>query len=168
VPFDTLTKPAKQPTPAPELEEINAPPITGHGARLASLTISLSELIREETQLLGKRLTKEAQKLHGQKNRLMAEYRETLNLLQVNDKLLGPKDSAVRQYIRKLTDRFREILRDHARIVLRLKSVAEGIIKSVGEEVIKKNRPVVGYGRNAGYRMPTQIPPTSLQLNQVI
>jgi len=142
--------------------------LTGHSAKLASLTISLSDLIQEETRLLGKRQTSDAQRLHGQKNRLMAEYRETLQLLQVNEKLLGPKESPVRQYIRKLTDRFREILRAHARIVLRLKSVAEGIVKSVGEEVIKKNRPIVGYSSNAAFRMPTQIPPTSLQLNQVI
>ena len=142
--------------------------LTGHGAKFANITISLSELIQEETRLLSKRLTKEAQKLHGQKNRLMAEYRETLNLLQTNERLLGPKDSSVRRYIRAITDKFREVLRDHARIVLRLKSVAEGIIKSVGEEVIKKNRPVVGYGANAAFKLPVQARPTSLQLNQVI
>lgn len=144
------------------------PSITGHGAKLANLTISLSDLIQEETRLLSKRLTADAKRLHGQKNRLMAEYRDTLQLLQVNEKLLGPKGSPARRYIRELTDRFREILRDHARIVLRLKAVAEGIVKSVGEEVIKKNRPVVGYGSNAAFRMPGQIQPTSLQLNQVI
>jgi len=167
MPLDSMpSPPKKQPVKTASLEK---PPIlSGPGAKLASLTISLTELIQEETALLTKRLTKEAQRLHGQKNRLMAEYRETLNTLRVNDKLLGPKDSSVRLYIRKLTDRFRETLRDHARIVLRLKSVAEGIIKSVGEEVIKKNRPVVGYGSNAAFKMPTQVRPTSLQLNQVI
>jgi hypothetical protein len=98
----------------------------------------------------------------------MAEYREVLNNLQVNEKLLGPKDSPARKYIKELTDKFRATLRDHARIVLRLKSVAEGIIKSVGEEVVKKNRPIVSYSRTAGYNMPAHSKPTSLQLNQVI
>jgi hypothetical protein len=158
-------------SPLPQANQNTAatrPALTGPGAKLAKLTISLTELIAEETKLLKKRLTKDAQRLHGQKNRLMAEYREVLNSLQVNDKLLGPKNSAARVYIRELTDKFRETLRDHARIVLRLKSVAEGIIKSVGEEVIKKNRPVVAYGQNAAYNMPTHNRPTSLQLNQVI
>lgn len=154
---------------AEKLDLPDKPPgLSGHGAKLANLTISLSELIQEETRLLQARLTREAQRLHGQKNRLMAEYRETLNMLQVNDKLLGPKDSSIRKYIRAITDKFREVLRDHARIVLRLKSVAEGIIKSVGEEVVKKNRPVVGYGSNAAFKMPGTARPTSLQLNQVI
>jgi len=155
--------------PVPEQKIINKPEIlTGPGAKLADLTIALTELIREETKFLKARLTKDAQRLHGRKNRLMAEYREVLNTLRVNERLLGPKNSAVRRYIREITDKFRETLRDHARIVLRLKSVAEGIIKSVGEEVIKKDRPVVGYGRNAAYQMPYQARPTSLQLNQVI
>ena len=142
--------------------------ITGHGAKFAALTINLCELIEEETRLLSKRLTSDAKRLHGQKNRLMAEYRETLQLLQVNEKQLGPKNSAIRNYIRELTDRFREILRDHARIILRLKSVAEGIVKSVGEEVIKRNRPVVGYSQTAAFNTPGTVAPTSLRLNQVI
>lgn len=149
-------------------QEANVPELTGYGAKLVKITLSLTDLIKQETSLLEQRLPREAQKLHGQKNRLMAEYRETLNHLQVNEKLLGPKESSVRQYIQKVTDAFREVLRDHARIVLRLKSVAEGIIKSVGEEVVKKNRPVVGYGKNAAFKTPAQMQPTSLQLNQVI
>lgn len=162
MPLDTI--------PAPQKVDLPDKPssLTGHGAKFATITISLAELIQEETRLLKSRLTKEAQRLHGQKNRLMAEYRDTLNVLQVNDKLLGPKNSDVRKYIRAITDKFREILRDHARIVLRLKSVAEGIIKSVGEEVVKKNRPVVGYGANAAFQAPAQTRPTSLQYNQVI
>lgn len=162
MPLDPI--PAKQKIDLPDKPQA----LTGQGAKFANITISLAELIQEETRLLQSRLTKEAQRLHGQKNRLMAEYREALNLLQVNERLLGPKDSAIRKYIREITDKFREILRDHARIVLRLKSVAEGIIKSVGEEVVKKNRPVVGYGANAAFQAPSQTKPTSLQFNQVI
>jgi len=144
------------------------PLLSGPGAKLANLTITLGELISEETNFLKKRQASEAQRLHGKKNRLMAEYRETLNSLQVNNKLLGPPDSPARVYIRELTDKFREILRDHARIVLRLKSVAEGIVRSVGEEVIKVNRPIVSYGRNAAFKMPTASRPMSLQLNQMV
>lgn len=165
MPLDSMPRKSEQ----PKVKVATVPPLlTGPGAKLAKITISLTELIAQETKLLKERLTKEAQKLHGQKNRLMAEYREVLNLLQVNDKLLGPKNSPVRKYIREITDKFRETLRDHARVVLRLKSVAEGIIKSVGEEVVKKNRPVVNYSRNASYNMPVHAKPTSLQLNQVI
>ena len=145
-----------------------SPTLTGPSAKLAQLTIELCELIQRETKLLKDRLPREAQRLHGTKNRLMAEYRETMNHLQVNEKLLGPKNSPIRKYIRELTDTLREAIRDHARIILRLKSVAEGIVKSIGEEVIKNNRPVLSYGQNAAFRQPASARPTSLQLNQVI
>lgn len=144
------------------------PPLSGPGAKLAKITIELYELIARETQFLKERKPREAQQLHGHKNRLMAEYKDTINHLQVNDKLLGPKDSSARKYIKRLTDKLREVLRDHARIVLRLKSVAEGIVKSIGEEVVKQNRPVVSYGQNAAFKQPTAARPTSLQLNQVV
>ena len=143
------------------------PPITGQGAQLVRLTISLTELIARETDLLKARRPRDAQKLHAEKSRLMAEYRETLNRLRVNEQSLGPKDSPERKYIRKLTDKFREMLRDHARVVLRLKSVSEGLIRSVGEEVSKRNRSVVGYGKNA-VQSAARARPTSLSLNQVI
>lgn len=166
MPLDSMPTPE---APTLETAEKPTPPsLTGPGAKLAKLTVELCELIVRETKLLKDRLPREAQQLHGTKNRLMAEYRETLQLLQVNDKLLGPKDSKARKYIRQLTDNLREALRDHARIVLRLKSVAEGIVKSIGEEVIKKDRPVVSYGQNAAFKQPAVARPTSLQLNQVI
>lgn len=154
--------------PIPTESKPSSPVLTGPGAKFAKLTVELCELIKQETQLLKDRLPREAQKLHGTKNRLMAEYKETMNHLQVNEKLLGPKNSPVRKYIRELTDSLREAIRDHARILLRLKSVAEGIVKSIGEEVIKTNRPVLSYGKNAAFRQPASARPTSLQLNQVI
>ena len=162
MPLDSMPQPTQPSNDTPN------PNLTGPGAKLAKITIELCELIVRETGLLKDRQPREAQRLHGPKNRLMAEYRETLQHLQVNDKLLGPKDSTARKYIKKLTDELREALRDHARIILRLKSVAEGIVKSIGEEVIKNNRPVVAYGQNAAFKQPAVARPTSLQLNQVI
>ncbi len=142
--------------------------LTGPGAKLVKLTKSLCDVIARETSLLKARRASEAQQLHGQKSKLMAEYKNTMNQLQVNEHLLGNKDSGERKYIKFITEKLREILRDHARIVLRLKSVAEGLIKSVGEEVAKQNQPVTAYGRNAAYQMSRSARPMSLSLNQVI
>lgn len=142
--------------------------LTGPGAKLVKLTRSLCDLIARETALLRERQTKAAQSLHGEKSKLIAEYKNTMNQLQVNEHLLGAKDSGERKYIKFITDQLREIIRDHARLVLRLKSVAEGLIKSVGEEVAKQNRPIVGYGNNAAYQVSRSAKPMSLSLNQVI
>ncbi|GHF29448.1 hypothetical protein GCM10017044_25890 [Kordiimonas sediminis] len=142
--------------------------LNGHGAKLASLTRQLKDLIDRETQYLKDHQTDEAQRLHGDKHRLMAEYRDTLNKVRVNEKQLGPEDSPARKALKKITDEFRESLRDHARVILRLKAVTEGIVKTVGEEVSRKNRPVVGYGANAAFRKPAHARPTSISLNKVI
>lgn len=156
-------------TPAiPEDLKPYADRLTGPAARLAKLTRTLKELIARETALLKSNLPREAQKLHGEKSKLMSEYKTTMNQLQTNEHLLGPKDSGERKFIRFLTDQLREVLRDHARIVLRLKSVAEGLVKSVGEEVAKQTRPVVGYGHNAAYQIARSSRPMSLSLNEVI
>ena len=144
------------------------PVITGPGEKLVKITVKLTDLIKRETSFLNAHRTKDAKALHGEKSRLMAEYRETLNNLQVNEHLLGPKDSKERQYIKSITEPFREALREHARIVLRMKAVTEGLIKSVGEEVKKKNPTVSGYSKTAAFATTQNQRPTSLSLNQVI
>lgn len=154
-------------TPPPELKPF-AEKLTGPGAKLVKLTKSLCDLIAQETNLLKLRRTREAQALHGQKSKLMAEYKNTMNQLQMNEHILGDKDSGERKFLKFVTDKLREILRDHARVVLRLKSVAEGLIKSVGEEVAKQQRPVTAYGHNAAYQVSKAARPMSLSLNQVI
>ncbi len=142
--------------------------ITGHGAKVAKITIELSDLIARETGFLKDRKPRQAQELHGEKSRLIAEYKDALGKLRVNETQLGAEDSRQRKYLRQLTDQLRDVMRDHARIVLRLKSVTEGLIRSVGDEISKKNSPVLGYGRNAAVSRPRTNRPTSLSLNQVI
>ncbi|NVJ97560.1 MAG: hypothetical protein HWE25_05370 [Alphaproteobacteria bacterium] len=143
-------------------------PLTSHGATVARLTTELSELIERETNLLQARRPQEAKQLHGEKSRLMAEYKAALGKLKLSEHLLGPKGSKERQYLRGLTDQLRDNIREHARVVLRLKSVTEGLIRSVGEEVQKKTNPVLGYGKNAAVNYARNVRPTSLSLNQTI
>jgi len=142
--------------------------LNGPVSRLAKLTEKLTTVIEQETKLLQSSKPQEAIKLHGEKSRLIAEYREALNAVQVNQHLLGPEDSLTRKSLKMITDSFRAALREHARIVLRLKTVTEGIVKSVGQEIIHKRQPVMAYGKNASFNVPKQLPPTSLSLDQRI
>jgi len=148
--------------------KITVPPLTGDAARLAKITATLKAVIDRETDFLHQRRTKEARALHGEKARLMAQYKELVGKLRVNEAALGPKDSPQRKYIRKLTDGMRDSLKVHARVVLRMKAVTEGLIKSVGNEVHKKQNAFVGYGKSANYEQSSGLRPTSLSLNQVI
>lgn len=144
------------------------PALTGTALKVATLSKKLIDLIHQETQLLSNRRPRDAQKLHGEKNRTIQEYRAAISSLHHNKGVLGPEGSPVRLFIRKLTDALRDALRDNARIVLRLKSVAEGLVRSVSDEVNKTQRPVNQYGRNATVVQSYTQRPTSLAINQVI
>ena len=155
-------------TKLPQTDAENAPLLTGDAARLVKLTHALNDLLTQETELLRSQRPREAGQFHGEKNRLMSEYRETLNRLQINREQLGGDNSEVRNHIKSVTGAFRETLRDHARIVLRLKSVAEGLIKTVSEEATRQTQPVIGYGSSAAPNVPKTLRPTSLSLNRTI
>ncbi len=142
--------------------------LTGPALKVTRLTEKLRDVIAEETKLLEARLPRKAQELHGEKARLIVEYREALGALKQNDRVLGEKDSKERAHVKAITDTLRDALKDHARIVLRLKSVAEGLVRSVGEEVNKRSKLFVGYGANASMGSNKMIGPTSLAFNQVI
>lgn len=142
--------------------------LTGPALKVARLTERLTSVIAEETKLLNERRPREAQQAHGEKSRLIVEYREALGLLKQNDRCLGDKQSHERTYVRELTDKLRDAIRDNARVVLRLKSVAEGIVRSVGDEVNRRNKPVSGYSANASTPRRQNTATTSLAFNQVI
>lgn len=144
------------------------PPLAGKAAKLANLTTEIRHLLDEETRFLKNNRPADAKELHGRKNRLMAEYKDTINQLKVNPKSLGSEKSVQRQYIKKLTDLMRESLKAHARVILRLKAISEGLIKSIGEEVAKKDQPVLAYGNRATVSLSKTIRPTSLALNELI
>jgi hypothetical protein len=57
--------PRKTTAPIPQIKEV--PLLTGPGAKLAKLTISLTELIAEETELLRQRLASERKNFTGEK-----------------------------------------------------------------------------------------------------
>ncbi|RMF15516.1 MAG: hypothetical protein D6757_04480 [Alphaproteobacteria bacterium] len=141
-------------------------PLEGPAARLVSLGEQIGRLIDEEDALIRSGRISEAEALTGEKNRLAAEYHETLRILQKEaDRWLGPAGSPRRERLRTASDALRRRLRDHARLVLRCKALTEGIIRTIGEEVQKRRQPLARYGP-AG-RSSTLMPePTSLAIDR--
>ncbi len=155
------------PTPTPPLV-IPSEHLTGPGAKLIRITTELKDIVRHETELLERKRPQEIKSLQGQKIRLMSQYKDAMNNARVNENLLGPEDSDIRIRIKEVTESLREELKKNARIVIRLKTITEGLLKSVGDEVNKNNRPAMGYGKGAEMTTPHMIKPTSLSVNQII
>lgn len=144
-------KSAAEPAVAAAPAKPSPPPgLPGPVQAFVRVTEQLTDLILRETRLLETRRPTEAQQLHGEKARLTAEYRKLLGILRVNEQaLLGDKTSAARRYLKQVTEIFREVLATHARLVIRLRNVCEGIVTAIGEEVSKQQPRVSHYGRDA-------------------
>ncbi|GAB4576735.1 MAG: hypothetical protein Tsb008_21510 [Rhodothalassiaceae bacterium] len=112
-----------------------------------AITRDFTTLLRRETELLKARRPSETRDLAGEKLRLTSEYRSSLGILRANEQaLLGAKDSPIRRRIKEETESFRAELARHAKEVIKLKTVSEGIVRAIGEEAMKREGSVRRYG----------------------
>ncbi|RIK95571.1 MAG: hypothetical protein DCC73_04215 [Proteobacteria bacterium] len=135
---------------------------------LISLTRRLGEVVRQENTLLNQRRPSEATTLIEEKGRLAAAYGREMDILRKNGgaRAFGSADQL--RELKRETSAFRKLLDEHRRILERVRTVSEGMLKAVGEEVARRSRPPQGYGKNAAPATPRQTPPATLTLNQVI
>ncbi len=139
-------------THAPERADTKpqAVPLPQPVAHLLETTLSLHRLIEQENALLESRRPRETKALQGEKLRLTAEYRAALARVRADEAaLLGTRDSRIRQQLKQVTDAFRGELKRHARILIRLKTVTEGIVRAVSEEAVRQRGAVRRYGTDA-------------------
>jgi hypothetical protein len=64
----------------------------------------------------------------------------------------------LRQRFFAITAKFREVLQLHARMVTRVKTASEGIIRAIATEVERANAPMRTYGPRPGYKPPSAGP----------
>ncbi|WP_281301188.1 MULTISPECIES: hypothetical protein [unclassified Iodidimonas] len=121
------------------------------------LTISdhLTALLARENALLETRRPRETKALAGEKLRLTEAYKQALEDLRSKEsQYLGPKDSSIRKKVKATTELFRAELARHAKLIIRLKTVSEGIVKSISDEAMKQKNPVRNYGQNGRMNTP--------------
>ncbi|HUN51683.1 MAG TPA: hypothetical protein VMU42_11215 [Candidatus Sulfotelmatobacter sp.] len=152
-------------------------PPAGNGAvRLGSLdtliliTERLIDLITAENALLSQRRPKDLSKQIDEKQRLAAMYaREMASINKDPGRLQGAAPADVAR-LREVTQRFRRLIEENGRKVNAMRVVTERVVKSIGDEVAKRNRPVSGYDKHATMRPVTPnyrvARPTSLALDQ--
>ncbi len=140
----------------------------GIAARLIGTTKDLISVLERENSLLESRRPQEVKPLQAEKTRLAAQYRDDMKTVKRNKALLGPDGSLVRLELEAATERFQEALKNHGRILLRKKSISEGMIHAIGAEVERQKRPVQNYTPGAMTHKPAPSSPTSIALNEVI
>ncbi|RMD89036.1 MAG: flagellar basal-body protein FlbY [Alphaproteobacteria bacterium] len=119
-------------------------------AHLMETTAALRRLIERENALLESRRPHETKILQGEKLRLTEEYRAALARVRAEEAaLLGERDSPIRRQLKAATEAFRAELKRHARILIRLKTVTEGIVRAISEEAVRQRGVVRRYGTDA-------------------
>ncbi len=154
-----------------------ADPGQGVGARilyLIELVESLGEIVAGETEVLATRRPRSLAGTQSEKERLAAAYEYELRQLKADPGWVGAADPAAVGRLKRAVEIFDAIMRRHARCLVTVKSISEGMIQAIAEEVQRKRQPVTGYNRNAmllgpagnsGYGVARTAP---LTLNQTI
>lgn len=135
---------------------------------LIALTRRLIEVITEENTLIKARRPLETTALVAEKGRLAAAYAEEMQAIR---KRGGAGAIASAEDLRQLkadTGQFHALLEEHRRLIERARAITEGILKAVGEDIARQNRPAQGYGKNAVPVTARQALPATLTLNEVI
>lgn len=132
------------------------------------LTRALTSLLSEENQLLKNRRPAETSALAREKVRLTNEYRQALETLKADEEtLLGARDSDLRKTVHETTELFRLELAHHAKLVIRLKTVTEGVVKSISDEVARQRNPMQHYS-HTGQIATKGAQPATLSFDQMI
>ena len=144
--------------------ESSASPISS----LISITKRLTSVILEENKLLETRRPAEAAALAAEKSRLNTAYEREIMDIKKRGGMESIDDASMLSQLRQETKAFHVALDKHKRILVRLRTVTESMIKAIGDEVSKRANPVQNYGGNAALAPSPYKTPTSLSLNQVI
>lgn len=112
-------------------------------ARLVEIIEQLTNLIGQEIKILQDRRPKDIEPLQGEKARLESIYREEYATLKRRPELLGAEDSPARLRLRAVSQTFNDTLIKLGRILLRKRTITEGLVKSVADEV-ERAQPKVG------------------------
>lgn len=136
--------------------------------RLIGHTEELTIVIRKEISILEAHRASDIAPLQAEKAQLSTAYEEEFKAVKQNQNLLGDKDSPLRQRLREVTEIFNSDLVRLGRILLRMKSVTEGMLHAISEEVARKRQGVRNYSPDAAVKEPQMARPLPIALNEVI
>lgn len=136
--------------------------------RLIAYTEDLTNIIRKEISILEERRPAEIAPLQAEKAQLSTVYEEEFRIVKRNKQLLGEKDSPLRLRLREVTEIFNSELVRLGRILLRMKSVTEGMVQAIVEEVGKKRQQLRNYSPDAEVTESPTAKPVPIALNEVI
>ncbi|MEQ1889582.1 MAG: hypothetical protein ABL951_10445 [Alphaproteobacteria bacterium] len=112
---------------------------------ILSLTHQLSSLITSETSLLKSRRAAALRETEAEKSRLSALYAREMRAIQMRPELLAGATGKQTEMLRAASVAFRACVVTHVRTLARIRSVSEGLIVAIGEELGRLRKPMTSY-----------------------
>lgn len=144
------------------------PQVDGPAGKLLALTENLTKIIQEENKMLEARRVRDIKSVQKEKSQLSQAYQKEMQRIRLDDKILGPKGSPIRSKIKDATQAFQDELIKHGKLLLRFKTITEGMVKAISTEVAKQKPIAQQYNALAGIAHSPSHRPQSIALNQVI
>ena len=142
---------------------LDAPDAAGRMAQLITLTERLTALILQQVQAFEARRPHEAALNADETGRLANLYRHESLRLRAQPELLSDAPFEMRERLIAATKAFDAVLARHGRAVEAAKTITEGLVRAIAEEVSRQRGAVAGYGPKAKQVTPKA---TSLALNR--
>jgi len=142
---------------------LDAPDAAGRVRQLITLTERLTTLITEQVKAFEARRPHEAALNADETGRLANLYRHESLRVQAQPDLLSGAPAELRQRLMAATRAFDAVLARHGRAVEAAKTITEGLVRAIAEEISRQRGAVAGYGPKAKQAVR---PATSLTLNR--
>ncbi len=136
--------------------------------QLIALTQRLTILVERETEVLRNRRPREIAEFQDERAKLSTLYAHEMTLIANQNSLIDGVKTELLDQLKTRTRAFKEKLSEHGRVLSRVRSVTEGMIRAVAEEVSQLKNPQTGYGAHANVRAHAMSAPATLTLNEVI
>jgi hypothetical protein len=142
---------------------LDAPDPAGRVLQLITLTERLTALIAEQVKAFEARRPHDAALNAEETGRLANLYRHESMRVQAQPKLLAGAPVELHRHLIISTRAFDAVLARHGRAVEAAKTITEGLVRAIAEEIARQRGAVAGYGPKAKQAMR---PATSLTLNR--
>ncbi len=142
---------------------LEAPDAAGRMAQLIALTERLTALIAEQVVAFEARRPQDAAPNADETGRLANLYRHESVRVRTQPDLLAGAPPELHERLMAATRAFDAVLARHGRSVEAAKTITEGLVRAIAEEISRQRGAVAGYGPKAVQAAPQN---TSVALNR--
>jgi hypothetical protein len=134
--------------------------------QLIILTERLTDLIGQQCQCFEQHRPQDAARLGEETSRLANLYRHESTRVRADPGLVSAAPRELRQRLVQATEAFDAMLRRHGRALTAAKTVTEGLVRAIADEVASRREQLSGYGPTAKPPASSQSAATAITLNR--